>query len=416
VLLIAGLAFVSGCQGCFGCATSPVDGDGSNLPRECQSAIPKIDPQRLDILFVIDNSSSMTAKQERVAQQLIAFVDELQKSGGLRKDFHVGVITTSVYLHGKTATGSFWVTYNEQAGRLRPIPNARPVADGGTEYDTETNNARFIDGDDPDLVAKFTRLVHQGDTGSGQETPFEAVRLALVSDLATTPIADGGNAEFFRDGARLAIVVVSDEDDCSEQVQPPPWESIVTIQSDHKIDDCLDGMNSLTKVIDYYKAFRGSGREILWAEIAPVGLGDTKQVQKILDVDAGEVRNIDCPDSFAPGFRHRQMAELFDLQLLDSVCRTSYQETLLRIADQAGVAQRLGLTQVPDVGVLQLVITRGDGTQKVCTFAQGLDGGTDGFRLAPDSGTAGNVEIEFQGECLRRANDTNVDVRLLCAM
>lgn len=421
VLLLAGLAFVSGCQGCFGCATSPVDGDGSNLPRTCQSAVPNI-VQRLDILFVIDNSNSMASKQERVAQQLINFIAELRKAGGVRQDFHVGVITTSVYQHAKVGGFEEWVTsrFEKQAGRLRPIPDAIPQADGGFEYETETNNARFIDGDDLALNDKFTRLVHQGTGGSGQETPFEAVRLALLSDLATTPIADGGNAEFFRDGARLLIVVVSDEDDCSEEIQPAPWQSVVTIGSPTTIDDCLVQKNSLTPVGDYSTWFQGAKdgtgtpREILWAAIAPVGRSDTKQVQEIVEgtqSDGGEVRNIDCPDSFAPGFRHRQMAEMFDKSLanLDSVCDDSYQDTLSRIADAAGVNQQVSIEHVPDPGILQVTITRADGTKQVCTTMSGLE--------ALDAGVApGSVLIRFQGDCLRRANDTNVDVRLLCAM
>ena len=63
--------------------------------------------------------------------------------------------------------------------------------------------------EDPELLAKFRRLVQQGTQGSGQETPFEAVRLAVTPPLATTPMAEGGNAGFLRDGARLLVVVVS---------------------------------------------------------------------------------------------------------------------------------------------------------------------------------------------------------------
>ena len=62
----------------------------------------------------------------------------------------------------------------------------------------------------------------QGTSGSGQETPFEAVRLAVASSLATTPMEQGGNGGFLRDGARLLVVVVTDEEDCSSTQRPPP--------------------------------------------------------------------------------------------------------------------------------------------------------------------------------------------------
>ncbi len=418
-LLIAGLAFVSGCQGCFGCSTSPVDGDGSTLPRTCQSQVPNIDPQKLDILFVVDNSNSMAAKQERVAVQLIDFIAELKKGGGVRNDFHVGVITTSVYLHPKGSASTY---EDPTAGRLRPIPNRVPLPDGGVWFDINTNNQRFIDGDDPDLNDKFTRLVHQGVGGYGQETPFEAVRLALLSELATTSIADGGNAEFFRDGARLLVVVVTDEDDCSETNRPPT----VTIGSDTSIDDCLEQTNSLTPVSEYHRLFSeqvfdgtGKNREVLWAAIAPVGQS-TKQVQQILDdarADGGaiNVRNIDCPDSFAPGYRHRQMAEMFDPSLanLDSVCDQSYQETLLRIADLAGVSQVLEIRNVPDPDAMQILITRADGSTQACTTP---GAGNGGIEVLPAGAAAGVIRVRFRGDCLRRANDSAVDVRLLCAI
>ncbi len=93
VLVFAGL---SACNGCFGCK-SPVGSKGSTLPSACQATQPLIAPQKLDILFVIDNSSSMIEEQDAVAKQLIDFVDELKKGGGVATDFHVGVITTSVY-------------------------------------------------------------------------------------------------------------------------------------------------------------------------------------------------------------------------------------------------------------------------------------------------------------------------------
>jgi hypothetical protein len=70
-------------------------------------------------------------------------------------------------------------------------------------------------------VENFQRLVQVGTSGSGQETPFEAIRLALSPPLITTEMAQGGNLEFLRDGARLLIVVVTDEGDCSESRRPP---------------------------------------------------------------------------------------------------------------------------------------------------------------------------------------------------
>src|SRR6185436_11266113 len=48
-------AAVSACNGCLGCL-NPVFQTGSNLPPSCQTQAPLVDAQKLDVLFVVDNS------------------------------------------------------------------------------------------------------------------------------------------------------------------------------------------------------------------------------------------------------------------------------------------------------------------------------------------------------------------------
>ncbi len=183
-LLIIGLllAVASNCTGCFGCA-SPVENGTGNLPSTCQTQAPLIEPQKLDILFVIDNSNSMIEEQTGVARELSAFVDAIRKAGGVRQDFHVGVVTTTVYQHTLVNGVDWWREYPDQAGLLRAVPDQ--LADGGFNYDT--TNERVLLGDDPEIAPKFSKLVQQGIQGSGQETPFEAVRLALIGYANTVP-------------------------------------------------------------------------------------------------------------------------------------------------------------------------------------------------------------------------------------
>jgi hypothetical protein len=400
------LSFVASCQGCFGCQTSPLDAS-SNLPRTCQSEAPLVEAQKLDILFVIDNSNSMVEEQAGVARELTTFVDQIRKAGGVRQDFHVGVVTTSVYLHS-TQNGLDWYkTFPDQSGLLRPVPDF--FADGGVNYDT--TNERLLVGDDPDLGAKFERLVRQGVSGSGQETPFEATRLALLGDASTIPLAQGGNQGFVRDGARLLIVVLSDEDDCSEIVRPP----LVKVSDSTLVSDCTAGQNSLYPVSEYYRLFTtqlnssdGSPREMIWTAIAPVGR-ETKAAMAV--IEGGQVRNIDCPTSNQAGFRHRAMAELFDPTLanLDSICKDSYHDTLIRIAELASVSQTLEVKNVPDEHMLQVAISRQDGTQATCTLA---NGGLTSFTREADGVTA---KMQFGNQCQRRADDTSLKIRLLCA-
>jgi hypothetical protein len=77
--------------------------------------------------------------------------------------------------------------------------------------------------------------------------------------------------------------------------------------------------------------------------------------------------------SIEPGARHRAMSEMFytDLSNLDSICKTSYRETLINIAALAGVDQTLTIRGVPDARTLQIVLTRADGSKQSCTIDNG---------------------------------------------
>ncbi|MFP2906563.1 vWA domain-containing protein [Pyxidicoccus sp. 3LFB2] len=382
---------------------SPVDDPGSTLPGKCESESPVVAPQKTDILFVIDNSSSMAEEQEGIAQELPAFVEALEAGGGLAQDFRVGVITTSVYRR-VLFQGQDQVRYYEgESGRLQAVPDT-----GGQPTDE-----RFIEGTDPFLVEKFRRLVEQGTEGSGQETPFEAVRLAVTEPLATTPISEGGNSGFLRDGARLLVVVVTDEEDCSSTQRPPP----VVLTEETSVDHCTQQGDKLTSVDEYFSLFQGlhdstgASREVLWATIGPVALTD-KQAGLVQDVtsEGTFVRNVDCPTSNGPGIRQRAMTEKFDqdLQNLDSICKAGYRDTLLRIAELATVAQSIDVVNLPDARLAQVELTRADGTVERCSVAAG------DLRYEP-SGEERSARLYFLGSCLRRADDTKVEVKVLCA-
>ncbi len=406
-IIFAALAALASCQGCFGCKTSPIDDETLLLTRSCEAAPPLIEPPKLDILFVIDNSNSMREEQDAVARELTGFIDELKKGGGVPADFNIGVITTTVYQNARIAGMTYYQPYPLQSGRLRPVPNY--FEDGG--FELETTNERLLVGTDPELIPKFARLVRQGVFGSGHETPFEAVRLALLGELADVPIADGGNGGFLRDEARLLIVVLTDEDDCSEARRPPT----VSVGDNPAVADCTEKEMQLTPVSEYHRLFTtslknddGTPKEIIWTAIAPVGVG-TKAAMAVLD--GNQVRNIDCPTSNQGGFRMRQMAERFDTTLanLDSICRESFRETLITIAQLASVTQVIEIRNVPDERLMQFVITRKGGETEVCTTS---NGGIVSF-LPIDENL--NARVQFGNQCRRRADDQSIILKQLCA-
>ena len=384
--------------------TTPVEEVDSTLPGRCQAEVPSIAPQKTDLLFVIDNSASMTEEQAGLSTELPAFLAELQRGDAVTQDFRVGVITTSVYQRVLFNDGTERLTiYNDQAGRLQPVPDAKgqPTAE------------RYLDGRDADLLAKFRRLVRQGIRGSGQETPFEAVRLALTPPLSVTPLEQGGNGGFLREGARLLVVVVSDEDDCSSTERPPP----VALTEKPEEDSCHEQAGRLTPVSEYARLLRGlpdgarATREVLWAAIGPVGVTN-KQVGTVYDSTSGVtvIRNVDCPTSYAAGYRQREMALLFDTRLanLDSICRANYRDTLVSIAALARSSQSIEVMNLPDARLAQVRVTREDGSVQTCSVVGG-----DLTYAPPVEGRA--ARLYFQSSCPRRLTDTRLEVSLLCA-
>lgn len=389
------------CDGCLGLPTSPVDQPDAALPSSCEAEAALVQPQRLDILFVIDDSSSMAEEQDAVARELTSFIEVIRAAGGVEQDFHVGVITTSVYQNTTR-----YRTYPQASGRLQPVPDAE---DGGATRDGGAE--RMLRGQDPQLVAKLSRLVRQGTNGSGQETPFEAVRLALVGDLASIPIADGGNQGFMRDGARLLVVVLSDEDDCSEVVRPPR----VAVGADPLVADCTEHADFLLPVAQYHRLFTtianrdGSPKDVVWAAIVPVSRATPHVAEPV--IESGAVRNVDCPTSSQAGLRHLAMAQLFDPSLanVDSICRDSFHDTLVRIASLAAVSQVLDVTGVTDARLLRMALTRGDGGTAYCTLGNG------GLLSVTPTGHAA-AKVQFGNQCRRRSDDSAVAVQILCAL
>lgn len=394
-----GLGTVAG----VGC-DSPVDQPGSKVPGSCQVEAPLVEPLKTDILFVVDNSNSMTEEQAGVATELPAFIAELRKGAGLEQDFQVGLITTSVYEYSNVGGVETRLNFESQSGHLQAVP----IPDPNNANNTIAGTEKVLRDDDPLLLDKFSRLVKQGISGSGQETPFEAVRLATDPNLANLPQELGGNAGLFRDGARLLVVVVSDEDDCSETERPPK----VSLGADSARDYCGEQAGLLSSVESYAQRFRnlkdrnGRTREVLWAAIAPVARA-TKEAKGVLE--GGVLRNVDCPTSFEPGLRQRQMASLFDPTFanLDSICSASYHDSLVRIASIANASQTVEVKNVPDPRVLFVEVTRANGEVSSCT----LDNGGISYEPPADGQ---NGRIHFQNQCLRRPDDTQVDVKLLC--
>jgi hypothetical protein len=130
---------------------------------------------------------------------------------GVPTSFHIGVVTTD--LGSGPTTPSANCTPGGLGGKLQPLgrahdPSCVPVTGGvnfiNIDQVANTNNLPPAQ----DLPATFTCMASVGDTGCGFEHVLESPYKALHDSIPE-------NAGFLRDDALLAVVWVTNEDDCS---------------------------------------------------------------------------------------------------------------------------------------------------------------------------------------------------------
>jgi hypothetical protein len=165
----------------------------------------------LDILFVIDDSQSTRDKQALFAQNDKNFVDRLE-GFPIRPNMHIGVVTTSIDLGAGAPGGAVCHPASATDGRLQnasrdPSVTCAPTRDRFLSDIARPDGTREVNYSGT-LDEALSCISHVGEAGCGFEAPLEAMKRAL----------DGShpeNAGFLRPGAFLAIVMLTDEDDCS---------------------------------------------------------------------------------------------------------------------------------------------------------------------------------------------------------
>ncbi len=189
----AALAYVA-----FAAAGCIETGFGTDLPAQPSSNPPsvpnawaedrvvQVTTPEVDVLFVIDNSCSMQADQDNLAQNFPSFLEFFRGSG---LDYHIGVTSTDIDDSSRACSSGG----NPLKGRLQDFQGQRWV---------EENTPQ------PEIV--FGSMVSMGTSGSGCEQGLNAAFLNLEQLRGTY------NAGFYRDDASIHTVVVSDEQDQSE--------------------------------------------------------------------------------------------------------------------------------------------------------------------------------------------------------
>jgi len=231
--------------------------------------------RKVDFLFVIDNSGSMSAQQAQLLASFDGFITAIQDSLDETVDsYHVGVITSDNYFNnqpGCTSIGDL-VTQTPAGG------NCAPFAEGN----------RFATEQD-DLLVKFPCMAQVGASGSPIEQPVTATIAALDP-------SNGGpgdcNEAFLRDDAILVVVIVTDD---------PPY------------DFDMDDAHPATVTTDWYDdvvAAKGGDVEALvmvgfvpWMDLSCVFGGESPNLISFIESfgEQGVLASI-CEPDFGPIF------------------------------------------------------------------------------------------------------------------
>jgi len=158
-------------------STVPLRGEGTSNTRQTDN-FSQLADNKIDVLWVVDDSGSMSEEQTALTQNFASFI---QIADMANVDYQVGIVTTDT----------------DSANR-----SGKLVGSGANKI-VRRNTA-------PSPGQVFTQNGNVGTNGSGEEKGLSAAKLALEP-----PIRDVENAGFLRADARLAVVIVSDEEDYS---------------------------------------------------------------------------------------------------------------------------------------------------------------------------------------------------------
>ncbi|MDQ2642732.1 MAG: hypothetical protein M3020_02875 [Myxococcota bacterium] len=256
---VVGGTSAGGASAGAGPTTPPTTGGTPEIPLRLERIAPQ-SPSKLDVLFMIDNSRSMADKQAvlqgaipRFVQRLIAppCVDEAgvqtgefaangQCSNGVPeytpiRDIHFGIVTSSLGDMGSGDACTPGVARLDDKGWLLPS-----VREGLTSYEDQGFLSWDPDGQkDPPGTADASQLVRDftdqvtavGEAGCGYEATLEAWYRFLIDPEPPELVTKGTNeqsiavspsktllaqrAAFLRPDSVVAVVMLTDENDCS---------------------------------------------------------------------------------------------------------------------------------------------------------------------------------------------------------
>ena len=224
----------------------------------------------------------------------------------------------------------------------------------GTHETVMTNKLRAGLGDE-DFQRMFRDNVKVGTRGSatsGFEQGLNTLRMALdpgyIDPITGRNLVDHENRGFFRPKARLTLIAVSDEEDCSFSPGDPNFDLTRTADQCYPDPnschpDCLPGgtcdfnaplpnpesrYGNLIPDDEFVKFFQGLKRSPDDVNMAVIIGAAPSGANKGEPLNCASVDGVACA-----GKRYFEVASKMSKFYADSICQVSFEETLVKIAD-----------------------------------------------------------------------------------
>jgi hypothetical protein len=389
---------------------------------------------KADVLLVVDDSLSMSGKQQRLAAALQNFTAQLD-SLNPPIDYQAAVTTTTVSERlgacgpsGDPAAAaqcdSEWQAdgFSCDSG----LACFRSFADAGKFHGAILQRSQYSAAN---FAAALASEVQVGVNGSRQPQGLEAMKLAL------------GQPGFLRDGAKVVVAFFTDAEDCSD----PAHRLAMLVKdptTDNVVDQCAQqtapgytGPVSLEPVANYANFLRslknsdGSPKEIEIGSVVSLtngtqdpGVCSNPTCDAQCDSQAGQdacVAKCDKAPTFqicmadcnaqchlfcggqVPGRRYLELAFAFD-GLAANVCSDDASPALGRLSAVIGIPKQIQLRARPSAGEFLVVHVDRGGRSIQCVPGQDYDfiDGADG------------IFVHFDGQCVLQPDDT-WDIRYL---
>ncbi|MCC6900259.1 MAG: hypothetical protein IT377_14870 [Polyangiaceae bacterium] len=194
--------------------------------------------QKIDFLFIVDNSASMENDQAKLTAAFPGFISAIEATVNAGGDYHVMVTDTDAW--GRCNTANPWKgmdpssslcnayvqsTQFDECDRAWGAGVVHPAgAFASNQLCALPAGRRYLQQGDPNVAGAFGCAAKVGTAGHSSERPMDA----LVAALTPAINGPGGcNQGFLRDDALLVVTFISDDSNYEDQGTPESWYQAV---------------------------------------------------------------------------------------------------------------------------------------------------------------------------------------------